>query len=290
MIRKEKPDLLIFRYWMPFMAPCQGVIAKMVKKNRKTRIVAVADNIIPHEKFPLGKWLTRFFVRSCDGFVTMSEKVMLDLKAIRPEAPARFIPHPLYDNFGEAVFRKEALKELGLDPEYRYVLFFGFIRKYKGLDLLLDAFADANLQKQKIRLLVAGEFYEDSTPYLNRMKEPDLAGRVICYNDFIPDNRVKYFFSACDIVAQTYRAATQSGVTQVAYQFFKPVLVTDVGGLSEMVPHGKVGYVVPPQTADISSALLRFFSENNPEAFRDGILEERKKFSWENLVNSLLGI
>lgn len=289
-LRDEAPDLLIFRYWMPFMAPAQGTIARRVRKNGKTRIIAITDNIIPHEKMFLGDSMTRYFLRSCDGFITMSDSVLKDLKDMHMTQPARFVPHPLYDNFGEAVSREEALKELGLDPSFRYLLFFGFIRKYKGLDLLLRSLADPSLSGLPFKLIIAGEYYEDPAPYKALIRDLKLENRVVERNDFIPDPMVKYYFSACDLVTQTYLHATQSGVTQVAYQFKRPMLVTRVGGLPEMVPDGKVGYVVDKDEKQIASALHDFFRNNNPERFMEGLEEERRKYSWESMVNNIINI
>ena len=289
-IAKERPDLLLFRYWMPFMAPAQGTIARRVKKNGHTRIVAITDNIIPHEKMMMSKQLTSYFLRSCDAFITMSASVLKDLKEMNVSAPAKYVPHPLYDNFGEEVARDLALKELNLDPAFRYILFFGFIRKYKGLDLLLESFSDDRLHKLPIKLIIAGEYYEDASPYKELIQGLRLQDRVIERNEFIPDNLVKYYFSACDLVTQTYRHATQSGVTQVAYQFKRPVLVTDVGGLAEMVPDGKVGYVVKPEAKLIANKIFEFFSSPSHQGFRSGIEEERKKYSWDAMVNAIINI
>ncbi|MCC7303003.1 MAG: glycosyltransferase [Bacteroidia bacterium] len=288
-IATEKPDLLVFRYWMPFMAPAQGTIARRVRKNRHTRIVAITDNIIPHEKMMFGDALTGYFLRSCDGFITMSESVLKDIETLGINKPSKFVPHPLYDNFGEAVPRENALRELGLDSSFRYLLFFGFIRKYKGLDLLLEAFADSRLRKFPVKLIIAGEYYEDPSPYKTMIRNYGLKEFIIERNDFIPDDRVKHYFSAADLITQTYRHATQSGVTQVALQFRKPVLVTRVGGLAEMVPHGQVGFVTDPSARAISEKLLEFLA-GNPERFQKGIEEERKRFSWSLMVDEIINI
>ncbi len=287
-IRNEKPDLLIFRYWMPFMAPAQGTIARQVRKNKHTRIIAITDNIIPHERFIFGRAMTKYFVNSCDAFITMSQSVLNDLLQIRKDARARFVPHPLYDNFGEPVSRDEALKVLDLDPAFRYILFFGFIRRYKGLELLLRAFADPRLKDKPVKLIIAGEYYEDATHYKTIISETGLTERVIQCNDFIPDDKVRYYFSVCDLVAQTYIHATQSGVTQVAYHFNKPMLVTDVGGLSEMVPHGKVGYVVKPDSKAVADAFIEFYHSGEPDKFSEGLQIEKKKYSWKLMVESIL--
>jgi len=222
----------------------------------------------------------RYFIRPTDGFVAMSKSVLADLRLFTKEKPAVFCPHPLYDHYGERLSRETALQLLNLPAEQRYVLFFGFIRTYKGLDLLLDAFADNHLREQNVKLIVAGEFYGDPEPYLKQIKELGIEDRVVLCTDFIPDSEVNRYFSAADIVAQPYKTATQSGVTQIAFHFEKPMLVTNVGGLAEIVPDGKIGYVVEPDSKQIADALCRFFEENKQEEFERNVVEEKKKYAW----------
>lgn len=243
--RKEKYDYVIFRYWMPFMAPCLGVIARMIKSNKHSKCIAITDNIIPHEKRIGDKQLTRFFVKSVDGFLTMSRSVLADLGAFDKTKPKIYNPHPLYDDFGPGKEKEEAKEMLGLEQAVSYILFFGFIRDYKGLDLLLESFAQSGLDSN-IKILVAGEFYTDADKYHRLIETLNIKERVVLHTDFIPDNKVPLYFSACDLVAQTYKSATQSGVTQIAYNYDKPMLVTNVGGLSELVPDNIVGYVCSP--------------------------------------------
>jgi D-inositol-3-phosphate glycosyltransferase len=201
-----------------------------------------------------------------------------------------FNHHPLYDNYGARVSREEALSKLSLQGEYSYLLFFGFIRAYKGLDLLLDAFSDKRLKNKKLKLLVAGEFYESDAPYRDQINKYGLGDFVILYNRFIREDEVALFFSAADLVVQPYRNATQSGVTQIAYHFEKPMLVTDVGGLSEIVPDGKCGYVVKPDPEAIADAIEDFFANNRKAGFISGVKEEKAKFTWDKLTNSILKI
>jgi len=281
--RKLKPDLIIFRYWMPFFGPCFGTFARIVQGNGHTKVVAITDNIHPHERRFFDKPFTSWFLGCLDGAVTMSRAVLQDLHDLKFNKPALYNPHPLYDNFGTAPDRSEACKTLGLDPDNRYILFFGFIRAYKGLDLLLEAFARASFQNKKVKLLVAGEFYEDAQPYLDIIRKHDMEERVILHTHFIPNQQVAAYFAACDLVAQTYKNATQSGVTQIAYHFEKPMLVTDVGGLAELVPDGKVGYVCAAEEGDIRSSLEDFFLKKDPEAFRAGLHEQKQLFSWARL-------
>lgn len=280
-IAKKNADVVIFAYWMSFMAPCMGTIARRIKKNGHTKVIALVHNMIPHEPNILDKFLPPYFVKSMDGFMALSESVVKDIEKFdKRNCPKRFSPHPIYDHYGELLPREKALQLLNLDPQNRYALFFGFIRAYKGLDLLLEAFADERLQQSNVKLLVAGEFYGDPEPYLQKIKELKIEDSVILYNDYIPDTEVNRFFSVADIVAQPYKTATQSGVTQIAFHFEKPMLVTNVGGLPEIVPDGKIGYVVEPDPKPIADALCRFFTENKQEEFSQNVIEEKKKYAW----------
>ncbi len=289
-LKKLKPDLILVKYWLPFMAPCFGTILRRVKKNKHTKVVSILDNIIPHEKRVGDNLLTNYFVKVVDGFVSMSDNVKEDLKKFDTIKPSVLQPHPLYDHFGEQVSREQALNKLNLSSDFRYLLFFGFIRKYKGLDILLEAMADEQIKLLPIKLLVAGEFYEDEKPYLEQIERWNLHERVLLFKDFIPNEKVKYFFSVADMVVQPYRHATQSGVTQVAYQFNVPMIVTDVGGLAEIVPDGKAGYVVPPTSNDIANAIKRSFQSEELSRLKEGVLDEKKRFSWQAMVDSIIGV
>ena len=287
-IKEAKPDLVIFKYWMPFMAPCFGTIARQIKKNNSTKIVALVHNLIPHERRIGDTALTKYFLKRIDGFIAMSKSVLADIEQFDTVKPKVFSPHPLYDNFGAAKSREEALNTLGLDGSFNYMLFFGIIRKYKGLDLLLNAFADKQLNNGTIKLIVAGEFYEDDTVYREIIKKHQLEDSVILVNKFIPDNEVVNYFCAADIIVQPYRNATQSGVTQIAYYFDKPMLVTDVGGLKEIVPHNKVGYVVEPNANEVAKALIDFYQNNKAAEFINGVKEEKNKYSWQKMVECII--
>ena len=286
-LRKLSPDILIIRFWIPLMAPVLGTIARIVRKNCHTRIIALADNIFPHERRIGDLLLIKYFVKSIDGFVTLSHKVLDDLKRLRPSAPAVYTPHPLYDNFGKAVSREDALKHLDLDPNYRYLLFFGFIREYKGLDWLLTAFADTRIRKFPVKLLVAGEYYSSPQKYEQIIRENNLEDHVVLHTRFIDDAEVPFYFGAADLIVQPYKSATQSGVTQIAYHFEKPILVTDVGGLGEIVPDGKVGYTVSPDPADITRAILDFLENRRSSEFIQHIKTEKSRFSWERMVETI---
>jgi D-inositol-3-phosphate glycosyltransferase len=287
-LRRERPDVVVFRFWLPFMGPALGTVARLVRGNGHTRVVAITDNVIPHEKRPGDSPLTRYFLSACDGFVTMSRSVLTDLQRLGFwRQPALYRPHPLYDNFGPAKPKEVALAALKLDPAFRYVLFFGFIRAYKGLDILLEALADARLAALPVKLIIAGEFYEDAAPYEALIQQYQLESRLVRATDFIPNERVADYFSAADLVVQPYKNATQSGVSQVAYHFGRPMLVTDVGGLAELIPAGVVGYVVPPTALAIADALVDFYAHNREENFAAGVRQEAKKFSWEVMVAAL---
>jgi glycosyltransferase involved in cell wall biosynthesis len=286
-IRRMRPDLVIVKFWIPFMAPCLGTICRIIRKNRHTRVVSIIDNIIPHEKRPGDRALAAYWTNSVDGFVAMSRSVLEDLRTFDTKKPKVFCPHPLYDNFGEPVPKPEAQHRLGLDDSYRYLLFFGFIRDYKGLDLLIDAFADERLRKTPLKLIVAGEFYCDPKPYLERIERYGIGEHVIMSNDFIPDSQVVNYFCASDLVVQPYKSATQSGVTQIAYHFNKPMLITNVGGLAEIVPDGKVGYVVPPDPRAIADAIVDFYEERREQEFSANAAIEKQKYTWSKMVEAV---
>ena len=283
-LRAEAPDLLIIKFWHPAMAPCLGSIARIARSGGKTKVVSVLDNVIPHERRVFDRLLVKWFTGSVDAFVAMSRSVLGDLDLFDRRKPRVLCPHPLYDHFGTPVSRKEAAEALGLPSDTRYLLFFGFIREYKGLDILLRAWADERLRGASARLLVAGEFYGDSASYFRLEKELGLEGRVVWHTDFIPDERVRLYFSLADLVVQPYRTATQSGVTQVAYHFSKPMLVTRVGGLAELVPDGKAGYVTDPSPAAVADALADFLYRRQPGDFDAGIAAEKSKYSWGRMT------
>lgn len=212
-LKKERPDIIVVRYWLPFMGPALGTILRLVRRNQHTRVVCIADNVIPHERRPGDRLFTRYFLKACDAFVTMSDKVMGDLRLFEKDKPARKVLHPLYDNFGEAVEKSEARRHLGLPQDGRIALFFGFIRKYKGLDLLLEAMSREEVRSAGITLLIAGEFYDDEEKYRQQIDRLGIAGSLILRTDFIPNEEVRYYLCAADVVVQPYRNATQSGVT-----------------------------------------------------------------------------
>jgi glycosyltransferase involved in cell wall biosynthesis len=289
-IKNEKPDILLIRYWLPFMGPCLGTVARIAKSNSHTVVICIFDNVIPHEKRPGDKVLTKYFTGSIDGAIVMSQTVLDDLNTFRGKIPVKLSPHPLFDNYGNPVDRKAALSLLNLDGNNSYLLFFGFIRAYKGLDLLIEAFSDERLRNRKLKLIIAGEFYEDATPYMELIKKYNLGNDIIFYDHFIKDNEVSLFFSVADLVVQPYKTATQSGVTQIAFHFEKPMLVTDVGGLREIVADGKCGYVVKPESGYIADSIIDYFDNNRKALFTEGVKQEKEKFSWNKMTASIIEV
>ncbi len=286
-IKKERPDYVIIRYWLPFMGPCLGTIARLVKWGTNIKVIAITDNVIPHEKRIGDSLFTKYFVRSCHGFVAMSQAVLDDLDVFTDSFNKAFLPHPIYDIFGDKQERISSLKHLNLDIDKKYILFFGFIRKYKGLDLLLEAMADERIKQLGIKLIVAGEFYEDPEPYKQLIENKGISDLVVLRTEYIESEEVKYYFSAANIVAQPYRTATQSGVTQIAYHFEKPMLVTNVGGLPEIVPHNKVGYVTAIDPVSIADAIVDYFSNDREELFTQNTISEKKRFEWSTFVDGV---
>lgn len=286
-ISSWKPTVVVIRFWIPFMGPALGTIARILRK-RGVMVIGLVDNALPHEARPADKILSRYFFKNCDAFFTLSKSVGEDINRLAPGRPVATSPHPLYDFFGEKVSKIQAIKELNLDPDFRYILFFGFVRKYKGLDLLMEGFAKSGLKSKKVKLIVAGEFYDDSSTYFELAKSLQIEESMVFRNEYIPEAEVKNYFCAAALVAQTYRSATQSGVTQIAYHFERPMLVTDVGGLSEIVPNGKAGFVVDPQPDAIAESLARFFQNDLEEEFEQNVAVEKERFSWSHFKHEFL--
>lgn len=283
-LKREKPDMVLMKYWTPFMAPCFGSIARIARTNGVTKVVCQIDNVEPHEHHIIDKPCNHYYLGAVDGFVYMSEQVHGELKAYT-QAPAIFSPHPMFENFGKAVERDEACKKIGINPAENYTLFFGLIRDYKGLDLLLEAWAKWLPEGRK--LLIAGEFYASREKYIALIERLGLQDRVVLHDRFIADEDVKYYFSAADCLVLPYRTATQSGVTQIAYNFSLPMIVTRVGGLPEIVPDGRVGLVCEPDADSIAAALQQIYSGDTLSVMRENFAEERKRFSWAAMCDKL---
>ncbi|MCF1713076.1 glycosyltransferase [Flavihumibacter sp. RY-1] len=286
-LRKKKPDLVLVRYWLPFMGPAFGTVLRRVRKNHHTKIIALTDNVQPHEKRLGDQLFTRYFLPACDAFITMSKKVELDLRAFVDNKPILQVRHPLYDNFGLPVEKDRARKQLDIPSESKVLLFFGFIRAYKGLDLLLKAMPF--IREHNILLLVAGEFYEDPAAYHKLIKELGIETKVKLMADFIPSDQVRYYFSAADLVVQPYRNATQSGVTPLAYHFDKPMVVTNVGGLPDYVENEVTGLIAEPEPASLANAINRFF-EFGEDRFSAQIREKKKELSWSAFINQVMDL
>jgi glycosyltransferase involved in cell wall biosynthesis len=287
-IKKKKPDLVVVRYWLPLMGPALGTILRRIKSNKHTKIICIADNVVPHEKRMGDHAFTNYFIKPVDAFVTMSEKVLTDLRTFTQTKPAVLQPHPLYDVFGNAVSKQQARTHLGINQDAFVFLFFGFIRKYKGLDLLLEAFAKLKqLPIANCQLLVAGEFYEDRKLYDELIEQLGIKEDLILKTEFIADSEVKYYLCAADAVVQPYRNATQSGVTPLAYHFEIPMIVTNVGGLPAFVPHGKEGLVCEP-TVDSIAAVMQQYMQTGSNEYLPHLREEKKKYGWDKMTAAIL--
>jgi len=283
-IKKLRPDVVIVRYWLPFMGPSLGTILRLAKSNGHTRVIAITDNVIPHEKRPGDRLFTSYFLKAVDGCVVMSGAVKDDIRTFTKTKPVAFLPHPIYDNYGTAVDRNTALEALNLSPSHQYILFFGFIRKYKGLDLLLEALALPAVKELGIKLIVAGEYYDQASVYEEIIAKNQLEEDVILRTQFIGNEAVKYYFAAASLVVQPYRSATQSGISQIAYHFEKPMIVTRVGGLPEIVKDGKEGYIVEVSPEAIADALVDFFTQQRGPEFVPHLAKAKERFSWENMT------
>ena len=288
-IRKQKPDIIVVRYWLPFMGPCFGTILRIAKKNKHSRVVCIADNIIPHEKRFGDKPFTKYFIKPVDAFITMSKKVLADLQTFTITKPAKYVAHPLYDNFGEKISKEGARKNLSLGADQKIILFFGFIRKYKGLDILLDAMAILKTKMPEIKLLIAGEYYDDPKIYEQQITQLNIQDSLILRTGFIADSEIKNYLCAADVVVQPYRNATQSGVTPLAYHFEVPMIVTNVGALADMVPDGKAGLLAEPTAVSIAEKIIQYF-QTGQKHFIPYLIEEKKKYSWDIMVNEIIKI
>lgn len=282
----QGPDLVVFKYWMPFFAPSFGQVVRRVKRKMDTKVLVICDNIVPHEQRPLDLKLTRYFFDKVDRFVVMSKVVEHDLLALYPHAVYRYSPHPVYDIFGAPLSKERARKSLGLEKE-KIILYFGLIRQYKGLDILIRAARILKKSLHDFRILAVGECYDNLADYERLIVNLDVADVVDLRPRFIPDDEVRLYFSAADVIALPYRAATQSGIVPIAYHFNRPVVVSNVGGLPEIVSDNEVGFVVPPNPESIAAAIERFYSEGREGAFSKNIETFKEKFSWSRFVQTV---
>ena len=290
-IRKAAPDMLICCYWMSFFAPAYGLVSRMTQRNGKTKCIALVHNMIPHEPSILDKLFAPYFVKSQNGFVALSDSVVGDIDRLdKIGKPKTFSPHPIYDHYGERMTKTEACKALNLPSEKDYMLFFGLVRAYKGLDLLLEAFGQVKDQLPDVQLIIAGEFYEDEEKYRAQIANLGLKERVIVRNEFIPDGDLRKYFGAADLIVQPYKTATQSGVTQVAFHFEKPMLVTNVGGLGEIVHDHKMGYACEPRAESIAKDLLDYYQNKRQKAYTAYLQKEKTKYAWSNMTRAYQNI
>lgn len=282
-----EPEILFFHYWMPFFAPAFGSILRKVRKSRPVQAITLVHNVIPHERRPLDTRMGNWFLGQNDGFIVLSEEVERDLWELGHRQPVRRIHHPIYDRFGPAPDRAQARAELRIAADTPLILFFGLVRPYKGLEVLLEAVAEVRRKLPELRLIVAGEFYERESHYRDLIARLGIARAVDVRNRFIGDREVATLFAACDVVVQPYLTATQSGVAQVAFHFDRPVIVTDVGGLAEVVQDGVAGLVVPPGNPDaLAAAIQRFFQDAMAESLGAGVRARKSEFSWDRLVEA----
>jgi glycosyltransferase involved in cell wall biosynthesis len=288
-IRSRQPDLVIFRYWLPFFAPCFGVISFLVRRDKRTKVLFICDNVVPHERHFADVSLTKFAFHFADYFIVQSRSVESNLHEFAPNARYAFVPHPIYNVFGDALPKEEARRRLGLVDE-RTVLFFGYVRRYKGLHLLLEAMPQI-LRHMPVRLLIVGEFYDDEEAYKKEIQKLGLADHVTVNSQYIPNDEVALYFSACDAVVLPYISATQSGIVQIAYHFDKPVIATNVGGLAEVVIDNETGLIVAPlDPAKLSESIVRFYKEEKESTFVKNVKREKTKYSWDRMVEAIEGL
>lgn len=285
-IARSGAEVAVLMYWMPFLAPALGTVARRLRR-RGVTVLSIVHNAIPHERRPGDLVLGRYALGACDGLIAMSETVRADLGRLAPTVPTQIVPHPVYDTFGDPLPKADAREALGLPLDAPVFLFFGFIRRYKGLHVLLDAMHRVQERVPSARLVVAGEFYADEDAL--RAQAADLGDAVRFDADYIPDERVALYFSAADAVVQPYVTATQSGVAQIAFHFERPVVTTDVGGLAEAVPDGEAGLVVPPEDpAALADALVQFVEDGDlAERLAVGVRRQRDLTSWDRLAEAI---
>jgi D-inositol-3-phosphate glycosyltransferase len=289
-IKKANYDLVLFAYSIPFLSPSLGSIARIIKSNKSTKIVSIIHNLHPHEKRVGDNILSTYFLNSCYAHLALSDKVNQDILELMPNAKTIYSPHPIYDTFGKIIDKAEAKLQLNLSNNTNYILFFGLIRKYKGLDILINAMSIVKEKLPNTKLIIAGEFYEDIEKYMAQVEGLGLRDEILMYNQFIPEDKVNLYFCAADIVVQPYKNATQSGITQICYHFNKPMIVTNVGGLAENVPNDIVGFVCLPNTKEIASSIINFYNLDKEDTFINNIKIEKKKYSWEKLVEKIKSI
>lgn len=291
-IKKLCPDAVIIQWWHPYFAPCYWILARLL---RKIPLIVTCHNVFPHERFPLDRFLTRLVLKQADGYVVQSHMDEKDLLTIKPDANYVVTPHPTYNAFKiEDMSREEARQRICIGEDVPMLLFFGFVREYKGLKYLLDALTKVRERIPDIMLWVVGDFGDDKHLYMEQIERNDIQNSIRLVEGYVPDREVEQYFAASDLVVLPYVSATQSGIAQIAYGFEKPVIVTDVGGLPDVVRHGETGYVVPPCDAhEIAQAIVRFYLEDSEIDWAGNIKRRASEFSWETMaerIEQILGI
>jgi len=287
-IKKENPNLVISRYWLPYTALSTSYIHRRLTAESQVQSVSIVDNLIPHQKLPGDQRIQEYFLSSLDKFFALSESVKLNLEKKVDSSKVSYSPHPIYDHYGDIMQKKEACKTLELDPAFRYMLFFGFIKAYKGLDLLLESLEKEYLKKNQIKLIIAGDVYGNDSIYKDIIIKKQLEEHIIFHKRYIPKDIVKAYFSVCELVVQTYHTATQSGITQIALHFEKPILVTDVGGLSEFVIPDETGYIIPKQTHMIMQTIRQHFNKVDLSKMALKLRQEKSKYQWKPFTEQLI--
>jgi glycosyltransferase involved in cell wall biosynthesis len=285
-LRAQNPDLIIFKYWLPFFAPCFGTILRVAKHGTNCKGLVICDNVFPHEHRPFDKSFTRYLFSATDYFVVQSHAVEKELKLFKPDAQLRYSPHPVYDNFGVPMAKQEARQLLNLTSS-RVLLFFGYVRRYKGLHILLEAIAEV-VKTLDVHLLVVGEFYDDEGQYRKQIEELGIIRQVSVYSNYVPNAKVAQFFSAADAVVLPYSSATQSGIAQIAYNFDTPLIVSNVGGLAEVVEDGVTGMIVPPDDPHaLAKTITAFYHGARQQEFSENVKRVKHQFTWDNLVHAI---
>lgn len=286
-IKNMHPDLVIMQWWHPYFAPCYRIMEAVFGK--KTKKMFVCHNVFPHERFPLDRVLTKLVLNKADYFLLHSESDVGDLRTIRPDAQYRLNPHPSYNVFKiRDITKRQAREELLLSAEEKVLLFFGFVREYKGLKYLIAAMPEVRRQLGRVRLIVAGSFGSDRVSYLHMIDEYEVNDCIEVVDGYIADNEVEKYFAACDIVVLPYESATQSGIVQIAYGFEKPVIVTNVGGLPDVVADGQTGYIVERgNSKQLADAIIRYYKDGMEKRFAEQVRKEADRFSWDRLVEKI---
>ena len=285
-IKKLRPDAMIIQWWHPYFAPCYWILAKLLKR---IPLIVTCHNVFPHERFPMDRFLTRLALKQADGYVVQSHMDEKDLLTVKPDANYVVTPHPTYNAFKmKDMSREEARQCISIGADVPMLLFFGFVREYKGLKYLLDALPEVREQIPDIMLWIVGDFGDDKHIYLEQIERNDIQNNIRLVEGYVPDQEVEQYFAASDLVVLPYMSATQSGIVQIAYGFEKPVVVTDVGGLPDVVRHGETGYVVPAGNVhEIARAVIRFYLQDKQIDWMGNIREQAKEFSWDTMVERI---